>query len=123
MAAGGSIHPKSLRAARNIFVDCAALHHEHNAPDSGDVAQRIAIERDDVRLHAGRAGFLLFSAEDEHLRFFCRERRPAYFFFPMLRIILRISGQNSLTTLLRAADSIPVDQFSSVLWKPRSSGG
>jgi hypothetical protein len=43
--------------------------------------------------------------------YFCRRR------------LWRMSGQNSLMMLLRAADSSPVAQFSPVLRKPRSCGG
>jgi hypothetical protein len=56
----------------------------------------------------------------ERLPLSYRRRRPHYF---CRRIFWRISGQNSLTRLLRAADSNPVPQFSAVLRKPRSCGG
>lgn len=35
------------------LVNNAALHHEHNAANGGDVFQRIAVQGDDVRLQAG----------------------------------------------------------------------
>ena len=35
---------------RDVLIDYAALHNEHNPPDGRDVFQRITIERDDVRL-------------------------------------------------------------------------
>ena len=41
-------------APSGVFVHGTALHHKHHAPDSGDVFQRISMQRDDVRLHAGR---------------------------------------------------------------------
>lgn len=44
----------STLAARVVFVDDAALHHEDDAADGRDVSQRVAVERDDVGLHAGR---------------------------------------------------------------------
>lgn len=34
------------RAARKVFVNDAALHHKHNAPDGCDVFQQIAIKGD-----------------------------------------------------------------------------
>src|ERR1700674_4276988 len=39
------------------------------------------------------------------------------------RSLWRISGQNSLTILLRTAASIPIPQFTAVLCQPRSTGG
>jgi hypothetical protein len=42
------------RAARGVLVNHAALHYKYDAPDGRNVFQRIAIERDDVRLLAGR---------------------------------------------------------------------
>jgi hypothetical protein len=53
------------------------------------------------------AAFLFHALID----YFCRRR------------LWRMSGQNSLMMLLRAADSSPVPPFSPVLCKPRSCGG
>src|ERR1700686_5452209 len=41
---------KRNRAARGVLVDHAALHYKHNAPNGGDVFQRVSIKRNDVRL-------------------------------------------------------------------------
>ncbi len=41
------------RAARDVLVNHAAPHNKYDAPDGGNVFQRIAIERNDVRLQAG----------------------------------------------------------------------
>src|SRR6516225_10706022 len=47
---------RSMRVscARGVFVNSTALHDKDNAPNGGDVFQWIPIERDDVRLEAGR---------------------------------------------------------------------
>ena len=58
-------------------------------------------------LPAGRGNKRYFVGED----YFCR------------KILRRISGQNSLTTLLMVAASICAAQFTAVLRKLRSSGG
>ena len=57
-----------------------------------------------------------------------KKRSCAGYFRPLIgyfcrRRLWRMSGQNSLMMLLRAADSSPVAQFSPVLRKPRSCGG
>src|ERR1700676_508146 len=44
---------KRNRAARGVLVNHAALHYKYNAPNGGDVFQRVSIERNDVRLKAG----------------------------------------------------------------------
>src|SRR5260370_17762437 len=38
------------RAARGVLVDHAALHYKHDAPNGGDVFQRVLIERNYFRL-------------------------------------------------------------------------
>src|ERR1700747_2056881 len=44
---------KRNRAARRVLVNHAALHYKYHGPNSGDVFQRVSIERNDVRLKAG----------------------------------------------------------------------
>src|ERR1044071_2252509 len=39
-----------------VLVDAAALPHEDDAADGRDVSERVAVERDDVGLEAGRYG-------------------------------------------------------------------
>jgi hypothetical protein len=40
-------------ATRSVLVNHAAPHHKYDAPDGRNVFQRIAIERNDVRLQTG----------------------------------------------------------------------
>src|SRR5215472_14876027 len=42
-----------ILSGRLIYEDLSAFHDEDNAANGGDVLERVAIERDDVRLEAG----------------------------------------------------------------------
>jgi hypothetical protein len=46
--------PTDLRSARGIFVYLAALHHEHRTAGSVNILKWIAIEANDIGLHAWR---------------------------------------------------------------------
>jgi hypothetical protein len=54
-------------AGCGILIDDPALHDKYNAPDGGDVFQRVSIERDDVRLQTG--------GDRMHAVWWTRERR------------------------------------------------
>jgi hypothetical protein len=45
-----------LRSPRDIFVHPSALHHEYRAAGGADVLERVAVEADDIRLHARQKG-------------------------------------------------------------------
>src|SRR5580658_7260619 len=46
----------AFRSASEALVDFAGLHHENDAASGGDVAKRVAVHGDDVRVHPWRDG-------------------------------------------------------------------
>jgi len=44
----------TCRCRRNVLEDLAAFHHERDARHGGDIGERVAVERDEVCLVAGR---------------------------------------------------------------------
>ncbi len=50
------ISRSGLCSRRQILIHLSALHHEYHAPHRRRVPQRIAVHRNDVRLHPGTDG-------------------------------------------------------------------
>jgi hypothetical protein len=105
---------KRLQGCVNGFTSAQPVTNQATSPKGRNQIVSTVIDSSYVR------PVTVNDVEDEHLHPIYLRRRPDYFCRRNLR---RISGQNSLKKLLRAAPSSCDAQFTAVLCKLRSWGG